>query len=93
MAPPRRTAMRECNIAGIMAYLDGLLHGTLLLLFVWVCTELWDRRLRRSDRRQAVDRAVHAPEETSWVKIKNPAYSQAEGRRELFEKRVRAASA
>lgn len=24
---------------------------------------------------------------TSWVKIKNPTYSQAEGRRELFEKR------
>jgi len=23
---------------------------------------------------------------TSWVKIKNPNYSQAEGRRELFEK-------
>src|SRR5436309_3065924 len=31
--------MRECNIAGIMAYLDGLLHGTLLLLFVWVCNK------------------------------------------------------
>jgi len=25
--------------------------------------------------------------QTSWVKIKNPTYSQAEGRAELFEKR------
>jgi hypothetical protein len=24
---------------------------------------------------------------TSWLKIKNPTYSQAEGRHELFEKR------
>jgi ATP-dependent DNA ligase len=24
---------------------------------------------------------------TSWIKIKNPAYSQAEGRHELFERR------
>jgi bifunctional non-homologous end joining protein LigD len=31
---------------------------------------------------------VYTPEETSWVKIKNPAYSQAEGREELFEKRA-----
>ena len=29
---------------------------------------------------------LYTPEETSWVKIKNPAYSQAEGRRELFER-------
>ena len=29
---------------------------------------------------------LYTPEETSWVKIKNPAYSQMEGRRELFEK-------
>jgi bifunctional non-homologous end joining protein LigD len=29
----------------------------------------------------------YTPEETSWVKIKNPRYSQAEGREELFEKR------
>jgi bifunctional non-homologous end joining protein LigD len=31
---------------------------------------------------------LYTPEETSWVKIKNPAYSQAEGREELFEKRT-----
>jgi bifunctional non-homologous end joining protein LigD len=31
---------------------------------------------------------LYTPEETSWVKIKNPAYSQAEGREELFEKRA-----
>ena len=24
---------------------------------------------------------------TSWLKVKNPAYSQAEGRRELFDRR------
>ena len=35
----------------------------------------------------------YTPEETTWVKIKNPAYSQTEGRRELFEKRAQAASA
>ena len=27
------------------------------------------------------------PQRTSWLKIKNPTYSQAEGRGELFEKR------
>jgi bifunctional non-homologous end joining protein LigD len=31
---------------------------------------------------------LYTPEKTSWVKIKNPAYSQAEGREELFEKRA-----
>ena len=31
---------------------------------------------------------LYTPEETSWVKIKNPRYSQAEGRHELFEKRA-----
>ena len=35
----------------------------------------------------------YTPEETTWVKIRNPTYSQMEGRRELFEKRVRMASA
>jgi bifunctional non-homologous end joining protein LigD len=29
----------------------------------------------------------YTPERTSWVKIKNPAYSQAAGRRELFDRR------
>ncbi len=29
----------------------------------------------------------YTPESSTWVKIKNPAYSQAEGRRELFEAR------
>jgi bifunctional non-homologous end joining protein LigD len=29
----------------------------------------------------------YTPAETSWVKIKNPWYSQMEGRRELFERR------
>lgn len=27
---------------------------------------------------------LYAPDETSWVKIKNPAYSQADGRSEPF---------
>ena len=31
---------------------------------------------------------LYTPEETSWVKIKNQQYSQAEGRRELFEARA-----
>ncbi|HWQ52962.1 MAG TPA: hypothetical protein VN442_04705 [Bryobacteraceae bacterium] len=30
---------------------------------------------------------LYTPEETSWVKIKNPRYSQNVGRRELFERR------
>ena len=30
---------------------------------------------------------LYTPNETTWVKIKNPHYSQLEGRRELFEKR------
>src|SRR5712692_2087326 len=33
---------------------------------------------------------LYTPEETSWVKIKNPEYSQAEERWELFELRVQA---
>ena len=32
---------------------------------------------------------LYTPEATTWVKIKNPAYSQAEGRRELFEKKFK----
>lgn len=35
---------------------------------------------------------LYTPEESTWVKIKNPDYSQAEGRRELFEKRARTPS-
>ena len=35
---------------------------------------------------------LYTPEATTWVKIKNPAYSQGEGRRELFEKRSAAAA-
>jgi bifunctional non-homologous end joining protein LigD len=35
---------------------------------------------------------LYTPAETSWVKIKNPRYSQMDGRRELFE-RKRAAGA
>lgn len=31
---------------------------------------------------------MYTPKETSWVKIRNPYYSQAEGRQELFEKRL-----
>jgi ATP-dependent DNA ligase len=31
---------------------------------------------------------VYTPDETTWVKIRNPRYSQMEGRRELFEKRA-----
>src|ERR1022692_849227 len=31
--------------------------------------------------------ARYAPDEPTWVKIKSRTYSQAEGRRELFEKR------
>src|SRR5215472_7103998 len=31
---------------------------------------------------------LYKPEETSWVKIKNPRYSQMEGRRELFERKA-----
>ena len=31
---------------------------------------------------------LYTPEETSWVKIKNPQYSQIEGRHELFETRA-----
>jgi ATP-dependent DNA ligase len=34
---------------------------------------------------------LYTPEATTWVKIKNPRYSQAEGRRELFERRRAAA--
>jgi bifunctional non-homologous end joining protein LigD len=30
---------------------------------------------------------LYTPEQTTWVKIKNPRYSQMDGRRELFEKR------
>ena len=36
---------------------------------------------------------LYTPEETSWVKIRNARYSQMEGRRELFERRVIAANA
>jgi hypothetical protein len=32
---------------------------------------------------------LYQPEKTTWVKIKNPNYSQAEGRRDFFDARVR----
>jgi hypothetical protein len=35
---------------------------------------------------------LYTPEETTWVKIRNPHYSQIEGRRELFEKRLQASA-
>ena len=35
---------------------------------------------------------LYTAEATTWVKIRNPQYSQAEGQRELFEKRVRTAA-
>ena len=35
---------------------------------------------------------LYTPEATTWVKIRNTRYSQMEGRRELFEKRVQAVS-
>jgi len=31
---------------------------------------------------------LYTPEATTWVKIKNPRYSQAEGRADFFEGRV-----
>jgi ATP-dependent DNA ligase len=33
-------------------------------------------------------RGAYTPGETTWVKIKNPGYSQAEGRAEFFEGRT-----
>jgi hypothetical protein len=33
-------------------------------------------------------RGAYAPDETTWVKIKNPQYSQAQGRAEFFEGRT-----
>lgn len=33
-------------------------------------------------------RAAYTPEVTTWVKIKNPAYSQAEGRADFFDGRA-----
>jgi hypothetical protein len=35
---------------------------------------------------------LYTPEATTWVKVKNPRYSQGEGRRELFARRRAAAS-
>jgi ATP-dependent DNA ligase len=35
---------------------------------------------------------LYKPDETTWVKIRNPHYSQMEGRRELFEKRLSASA-
>src|SRR5712692_4966621 len=44
-----RLVVFDDSIAG-MAYLDGLLHGILLVLFMCVCIELWDQRSQRSSR-------------------------------------------
>ncbi len=35
---------------------------------------------------------LYTPEATTWVKVKNLAYSQGEGRRELFERQRGAAA-
>jgi len=35
---------------------------------------------------------LYTPNDTTWVKVRNPHYSQGEGRRELFEKRRGAAA-
>jgi len=36
---------------------------------------------------------LYTPEETSWIKVKNRAYSQAEGRHDFFDQRRRAVGA
>jgi bifunctional non-homologous end joining protein LigD len=75
--------------------LRGILHGSNCLLYV-------DHLERTGSdfHRVACDHdlegivakrkdGMYTPEATTWVKIKNPYYSQAEGRRQLFEKRAR----
>jgi hypothetical protein len=37
-------------------------------------------KLKRSD-------GLYTPNDTSWVKIRNPKYSQWDGRRELFDRK------
>jgi ATP-dependent DNA ligase len=55
--------------------------GTGVDLFETVCrNDLEGIVAKRAD-------AQYAPEKPTWVKIKSPTRSQAEGRRELFEKK------
>ena len=62
-------------------YIDG--NGT--DLFRAVCTlDLEGIVAKRKD-------GFYTPESTTWVKVKNPKYSQGEGRRDLFQKRMASA--
>ena len=52
------------------------------------CSDLFAQWRLRESWRSARMGGLYTPEETSWAKIKNLRYSQAEGRHELFEKRA-----
>ncbi len=79
----RKAALRKLTSASPSAcvlYVDGI-EGKGTELFKAVCeADLEGIVAKRRD-------GLYTPEETSWVKIKNRAYSQAVGRHELFEKR------
>jgi DNA ligase-1 len=74
-------APRRSNAAGTTLYADHFEDRGLDLFRVVCENDLEGIVAKRKD-------GQYTPEETSWVKIKNPRYSQAEGRHELFEKRA-----
>jgi len=87
-----RRRQSECSIAPPGATTPSLAH------IRWLYVEHFDERgidLFRAVCERDLEGIVakrkdgmYTPEETSWVKIKNPQYSQIEGRHELFETRA-----
>jgi bifunctional non-homologous end joining protein LigD len=77
----RRLAELLRRAPGLLVYADYV-EGNGTRLFQLACEEdLEGIVAKRKD-------GLYTPEETSWVKIKNPRYSQTEGWLKLFEKQV-----
>jgi hypothetical protein len=54
----------------------------------WICSRPLARRIWKGSW-QSLRLAANEPEATTWVKIKNRGYSQAEGRDDFFDERAR----
>jgi len=80
----RKTALRRimASVESRLRYLDHV-EGRGVDLFKLAC----ERDLEGVVGKWADGSYLSDPHTTSWVKIKNPSYSQMEGRHELFDQR------
>jgi bifunctional non-homologous end joining protein LigD len=85
--------LRELPLSQRKRRLERLIPGSVGALSRMPCFEAEGRELFEAACRLDLEgivakrKADPYSEETAWYKIKNPTYTQAEGRRELFERR------